>query len=293
MHFYKVHGLCVASALPFPGLSETDEREADAIIRLHSGKLAVPTETIASGHNYRVTRAGTYIFDDRFVVLIREGHEIVVEPAAGVEPAELGAQARSLLGTLLHQRDRLVLHASAVAIGGSAVAFIGYPGCGKSSLALALYERGHDLLTDDVLSLDLSGATPMAIPGCALVSAWADTLANLSCDLAIEPHAPNAQRMLVIAERFADRPLPLRRLYTLVQGEKTAITPLAPLEALKELISHSRRADLPETQLARRHLDDCAQLVKTVSVRRFIVHRLSGTLFDLARLVEKDVAGAI
>ncbi|MEQ5787159.1 HPr kinase/phosphatase C-terminal domain-containing protein [Erythrobacter sp. NFXS35] len=50
----------------------------------------------------------------------------------------------------------LVHRASAVAIGGRALLIEGPPGCGKSSLALALIDRGAALIGDDAVTLTLN-----------------------------------------------------------------------------------------------------------------------------------------
>jgi hypothetical protein len=50
-----------------------------------------------------------------------------------------------------------VFHASAVAIGGQAVAFLGPSHAGKTSLALELCRRGAGFLADDVLALEHDG----------------------------------------------------------------------------------------------------------------------------------------
>lgn len=51
------------------------------------------------------------------------------------------------------QSDRLVFPASALAIKGRALLLEGEPGSGKSSLALALIERGAQLIGDDAVVL--------------------------------------------------------------------------------------------------------------------------------------------
>ncbi len=53
----------------------------------------------------------------------------------------------------------LVMQASAVAIGGRALLIEGPPGSGKSSLALALIDRGADLIGDDAVTLTADGTT--------------------------------------------------------------------------------------------------------------------------------------
>ncbi|MCZ8370404.1 MAG: HPr kinase/phosphatase C-terminal domain-containing protein [Porphyrobacter sp.] len=56
----------------------------------------------------------------------------------------------------------LVLQASAVAVGGRALLIEGPPGSGKSSLALALIERGAGLIGDDAVTLTADGARLIA-----------------------------------------------------------------------------------------------------------------------------------
>lgn len=61
-------------------------------------------------------------------------------------------------------RASFVHAASAVAIGGRALLIEGPPGCGKSSLALALIDRGAALIGDDAVTLTPSGGQLFASP---------------------------------------------------------------------------------------------------------------------------------
>ena len=58
----------------------------------------------------------------------------------------------------------LVMQASAVVIGGRALLIEGPPGSGKSSLALALIDRGAGLIGDDAVTLAANGAALNAAP---------------------------------------------------------------------------------------------------------------------------------
>jgi hypothetical protein len=59
----------------------------------------------------------------------------------------------TVLSFLLTLRGETILHASAVALGGEAVAFLGLSRTGKSTLAALLCSHGAQLVTDDVLRL--------------------------------------------------------------------------------------------------------------------------------------------
>jgi hypothetical protein len=65
-----------------------------------------------------------------------------------------------LLSLLLRRRAIACLHASAVLIGGGVVAFAGWQGAGKSTLATLCAMRGCPVVTDDLAALDVP-----ALPG--------------------------------------------------------------------------------------------------------------------------------
>ena len=58
----------------------------------------------------------------------------------------------------------MLLQASAVAVGGRAVLLGGEPGAGKSSLSLALVDRGGVLIGDDGVTLEKDGEALFAAP---------------------------------------------------------------------------------------------------------------------------------
>ncbi len=81
---------------------------------------------------------------------------------------------RMLVGQILPLvaalRGLHVVHASGVVIDGRAVALSGQPGAGKSTLALELALRQHDLLAEDVVALRLEEGRPIVEPGVSLVN---------------------------------------------------------------------------------------------------------------------------
>jgi len=116
-----------------------------------------------------------------------------------------------------------VLHqASCVAVGEQAVLIEGAPGGGKSSLALALIDRGAVLIGDDGVLLDPRGAELWALPpprisglievrNVGLVTV-PTTSARVSLVLRLDPQAP---RFVERAEQLvlAGIALPLIRLW--------------------------------------------------------------------------------
>jgi hypothetical protein len=72
-----------------------------------------------------------------------------------------------------------VLHASAVAVGGRAIAVTGPSGAGKSTLAAAWLATGAQLVADDVLAIGTGERGPVAHPGPAILSVRPPTAALL------------------------------------------------------------------------------------------------------------------
>ena len=51
-------------------------------------------------------------------------------------------------------RGLFVLHASSVNMNGSAIAFSGFKGYGKSTTAMAFYNQGYSVVADDYIIID-------------------------------------------------------------------------------------------------------------------------------------------
>ena len=71
----------------------------------------------------------------------------------------------NVIACVLTLAGESVLHASAVEIGGSALAFLGSSGMGKSSLAALLCANGARFITDDLLRLEADGKGWRCFPG--------------------------------------------------------------------------------------------------------------------------------
>jgi hypothetical protein len=120
-----------------------------------------------------------------------------------------------------------VLHASAVALDGSAVAFVAPTGGGKTSLAIQLVARGAGFLTDDVLALEEHDGALRAHPGAAIAAVRdaerdlipPETWRTLGSEL-----GHSGKTYLEI--RREDAPLPLRAVYYLRPADEPAIEPI-------------------------------------------------------------------
>ena len=95
-------------------------------------------------------------WNNKLIFRVINGNEIIVNPDLSINKAFL----RSLIlmqgmGIILYQRGYLVLHGSAVQMKDGAVAFLGQRGNGKSTITIALNNKGYPIISDDVLPVKL------------------------------------------------------------------------------------------------------------------------------------------
>jgi hypothetical protein len=238
---YSAFGLTLTSDRPVPGLLAAAPGPAPPLhVRFGAaperhpaegdGRLWYPTPEQPASHaglTVRLLDGGWFRFryDD--------GTEFDVE-RAGTEVRARWAAASTfedtvtyllgpVLGFVLRLRGRTCLHASAVSVGGRAMALVGPVGVGKSTTAAALAGRGCPVLADDVLPLELRGDIVLAHPAYPRLRLWPESAQILyGAEDALPPLTPTwDKRYLDLAARagaFCPRALPLGAVYLL--GER-------------------------------------------------------------------------
>jgi hypothetical protein len=294
---YTAYGLTFASTLHLPELSPVKAAAPDVVIR--SGEVSRQEGPADEGGIcFRHSTEESYLrWDPVGSFLVRAGNEILFDPAPGVEEPLLRLPLLgAVMAVLLHQRGFLVLHASAVRVDGEAVLFLGGKGWGKSTLAAALHARGHVLIADDVVALQLPiGETPMAVPGFPHCKLWPDAVAGVmgrDPDELPRLHSRSEKRSYTLSQLPSGGPEPLRRVYVLAQGERPETERLPPLEVLPFLLGHTYVARFGSQLLhgdgAAAHLRQCARVAATVPSYWLRRPRSLAVLPDLARTIEAD-----
>ena len=181
MFFYTAYGLKFKSDLRLPELAAS-EGPTDAAIHLGSVD-SLDSKAARTGDWVQETPDRSFLIAPGETCLswenvgrmtIRGGTEIVVQPEPGAEEAVVRLFVLGQgMPVLLHQRGFLVLHASSVALNGTAVGFLGSMRSGKSTIAAALYAQGHRMISDDVLCVDINGASrPSVFPSFPQFKLW-------------------------------------------------------------------------------------------------------------------------
>jgi hypothetical protein len=292
---YIAYGVRVGSDQPLaPLVVAENDGEPDVCVR--RGALYDRPFEAREGFQTHVAPGEIWIRHSRVGTFVaRQGREIVVDPLPDVEERVVRSYiVKAALAAVLLQRGKLILHASGVAIGGMAVAFVGSSGMGKSTTSAALHARGHPVIADDLLGVDVCGSdTPMALPGFPQVLLLPESATALGRNPSSLPRvSPLSDKFkLDTPLGFSVEPFPLRRIYALADADHDVIEPLGGRDAVATLVAHTFGI-LAFSQGAKpAHFLLCAELVKRVPVRRLARARQFERLEDLARLVEHDLAG--
>lgn len=227
---YRLYGLCLATDLPLKAPPADPASAPDLTIRrgedLPADYPPPPGKVWAAadfGNGVSVRLAKT---DAGWSLLYPNAAEVRFSPdrshatihaapgKADLLPLLLGSSVPSWW---LNLRGEPVLHASAVAMGDRAVAFLGASGMGKSTLATLLCAHGAQLITDDVLRLvrdgDIfrchhgPGELRLRPAAAALAGQFAPECADLSVDGRTTLHlGTSLQELPRLAAIFIPRP---------------------------------------------------------------------------------------
>lgn len=193
--------------------------------------------------------------------------EVSCHPAPGVMRGTVEhLYLNQVLPLVLSARGRQVYHASAVAIEGAAVAFLGESGRGKSTLAAAFAVAGTPFLTDDGLVLEHEAGSFHALPSHPSIRLWADSeraLVPAGAERAPEVEYTSKARFLAgAALNFCEQPVPLQRAFFLGDGsaQRLRIEPMRPQAAMLELVQNSFILDYQAHARLGSHFEAAASL---------------------------------
>lgn len=192
-----------------------------------------------------------------------------------------------VLPLALSRLDRMVFHASAVALGDGAVCFVAPSGRGKSTLAASFAVNGSGLLTDDGLLIDEIDNAFSVVPSHPSIRLWADSekaLIKAGAEKTPALRFTSKSRILTGNQiPFCDRPRPLVRAYFLGEGTTSEIEfrLLGKAEALIAWIKHSFLLDVEDRSMLTAQFERVARLADTVECYHLDYPR---RFEDLARL---------
>jgi hypothetical protein len=254
-----------------------------------------PTLTIWKAAGSRYLRLA--YFDGSQFWLDREGTEVWATWPANLTLEDTATYLLGpVLGLLLRLRGVTCLHASAVAFGNSAVAFVGSEGAGKSTTAAALARRGNAILSDDVVTLAERNGSFFVHPAYPYLCLWPESVESLygSAEALPQFSAKYEKRCLSLGKqklRFAQQALPLAAIYIL--GERRGdpaplVEELTPQRAFLALVANTFATNTLDSSMRAKEFEILARVAPTVPVRVLCAHHDASRLPDLCDLLSRE-----
>jgi len=325
---YAVFGLLLESNLPIPELTplrphldpSSLESSNDRVVAIHlnaspptSGGVAAGPEELSYATSYKDAAGNPALsiwkaagsrylrlayFDGTQFWLEREGREVWATWPGNLALEDTATYLLGpVLGILLRLRGVTCLHASAVAFGEKAVAFVGSEGAGKSTTAAALARRGHAVLSDDVVALAERNGSFFVHPAYPYLCLWPESVESLygSAEALPQFSANYEKRCLSLGKqelRFAEQALPLAAIYIL--GERRAdsapvVEELAPQRAFLALVANTFATNTLDSSMRAKEFEILARVAPSVPIRAFFAHQDASRLPEVCDLLEKEV----
>ena len=177
----------------------------------------------------------------------------------------------SFLADVLALDGRCVLHASAIEVGGSAIAFIGGSGSGKSTLAALCCIAGARVVTDDVLRVELRDDAGWCFRGSQALRLRPGAAALTEHLHAATRHSTIDERTAVLPDAPTAAAVPIAAVVAPCcarASKELRVERLRGSAALLELLRFPRSVGWIGTERARTDLSVLADLVATVRVYR-------------------------
>lgn len=234
-----------------------------------------------------------YTWENFGTAVVRDGSHIVVDPLPDIDGMDfMPFITGALMGHLLHQRGLMVLHGSSMVINGKGVAFLGDKGAGKSTLAVHLHERGHELLSDDLVPLEFDNDKILTYRGFPRIKLWPDSVESLGVKSEELPRISRFfdKRAFECKSGSNSEPVRLEKIFILNQDREVSLAECLSRNAFIELARHTYlNRYLEATDSTALSFRQCEIIAKSIPVYSLNRPHDYGQSSEIASLIEEDL----
>jgi hypothetical protein len=242
--------------------------------------------------------------DDGYLLDFQRLATFLVSPCGDRIIFESGTDRETLQHLLLDQvlprviahRDHLVLHAGAVDLGGTAIAFAGETGRGKSTLTGAFEVAGFAGLSDDGLIVQSNAGGVSVSPTYPSLRLWPDSVGGVFDEepvMAPMAHYSTKRRVARAAAAVEVRQRPLVALYLLAapaeRSNTIEVRPIPARQATISLIHNAFQLDTSDRRRAASLLDSAVEVAAAVPAFELSYPRDYRRLDEVTQAILKHV----
>jgi hypothetical protein len=139
------------------------------------------------------------------------------------------------MAAVLHQRNKVALHAGAIQTEKGLVVICGESGAGKSTTISALQQEGYKIFVNDVLVLEDAGVKVVGVAAYPTLKLWDDTIEKLA--LVVMPEEQKLRESVnkyrvSFQEDFTTKTIPVYKIFYLHKEEATTSIEIIKKEGL-------------------------------------------------------------
>jgi hypothetical protein len=276
---YFSHGLNIDSFIPLDGLVQVNSKPNVTITEGHIRKTSFykefPAEKIMSGSGFKI-RADKSNFCVEWLgtggCLIENGSTVTVELDPGVAQKQFEHLITGPISAiLLHQKDRVVLHGSAINIQDKAIVFLGDKGYGKSTLAAHFQKRGHHLISDDLVPISFNDKFCETVPGHPKIRLYPDSSQSIGLNPNDLPRVDERfnKRYIKFPGKFSIKPVRIGCIFVLNLADEIQISNLNSTASFIEIVRNTfLNRFLEVTENSVEHFQKTQKIIQSVPVFR-------------------------
>lgn len=248
MYNYIVYNIRISSSFALPLIRLEEELDPDLTIVFGSIEKSVEKPLfMLNGCAYSEKQALIHI-DGVADFFAENGTSIIVELLDGVEVDEqVLAQytINNVMTMILLQRSIHPMHGSGLNIRGRGIAISGDAGVGKSSLSHTLIENGYEIMTDDLIGIEVSEMPIMLHYGPLIQRFTEESIDWFKLDQAKlnEIHNLDGKRMMILEQPHSKEAVPLVMMIVLKTGnvEFPVLNRIDGAQKLEVVMKHTYR----------------------------------------------------
>jgi hypothetical protein len=297
MFFYWAYGLEIQSELEFPEMYPHAIKKADLEIKFGKVPAVLTGPEVIAKEKFFISPTEYLIHLPICSYYVKEGASITIELKENADlPSVRLFLLTNAMAAVLHQRNKVALHAGAIQTEKGLVVICGESGAGKSTTISALQQKGYKIFVDDVLVLEKNEEHVVGVAAYPTLKLWDDTIEKLALGMMPEEQklreSVNKYRVS-FQEDFTTKLIPVYKLlYLRIEEANTSIQVIKKdgLEAFKILYSQLYRTSMINNTKSQTILfERLNQLVNQTGLIEVARPANSNSIEELVQIIEKGI----
>ncbi|HEY9003784.1 MAG TPA: serine kinase [Mucilaginibacter sp.] len=231
---------------------------------------------------------------------VSNGNEIRIQPHKDADDKSVRLfMLSNAMAAILHQRNTIPLHASAVYHNDGVILFCGHSGAGKSTIVIALEKKGYKVFSDDVCVLKAAEENDkivMAVPSYPMMKLWGDSFVKTGLevpndDTKLRPNLAKFGRFY--HDDYETAAMPIRRVFMLNSNsleQNAEIKKMASIESFNALQRNTyRQVQMNGMKKRNHHFAIVSKLTASVPVYRINRPQHLNTVDEISALIEANL----